>query len=92
MPLTVYRGAQVVRKEGMSWTEEIGRALEFHQRHSWHGPTAIYWTVVSPAAVLALLERPGESPPEVVVDPEMFDHVEQIGPVHPQRLPPGLGE
>ena len=48
-------------------------------------PTAIYRTVVEPDAVLALLERRGEGPPEVVVDTQMLTAVEQVGPLYPQR-------
>lgn len=67
--MTVFRGATAERRSGMSWTTDIGRANQFRQRHSWHAPTAIYRTVAAPDAVLALLERRGEGPPEVVVDP-----------------------
>jgi hypothetical protein len=42
--------------------------------------------VVTPYVMLALLERRGEGPPEVVVDPRMFTAVEQVGPFHPQRF------
>lgn len=85
-PLTIFRGASPERMAGMSWTRDVNRADQFRQRHSWHAPTAIYQTVVSPAAVLALLERRGESPPEVVVDPEMLSGIDQIGDIHPQRF------
>ena len=88
-PLTVYRGASAKLMVGMSWTEDINRADQFRQRHSWHAPTAIYRAVVGPAAVLALLERKGESPPEVVVDPAMLTGIDQIGELHPQRLHDG---
>jgi hypothetical protein len=88
-PLTVYRGASAERMTGMSWTEDSSRAEQFRQRHSWHAPTAIYRAVVAPAAVLALLERKGESPPEVVVDPEMLKGIDQIGELHPRRLREG---
>jgi len=59
---------------------------QFRQRHSWYAPTAIYRTVAPPGAVLELLERRGEGPPEVVVDPRMLAAVEQVGPLHPQRF------
>ena len=36
--------------------------------------------------MLALLERKGEGPPEVVVDPRMLTAVEQAGPLHPQHF------
>ena len=84
--LTVFRGATAERRSGMSWTTDIGRADQFRQRHSWHAPTAIYQTVAAPDAVLALLERRGEGPPEVVVDPRMLAAVEQVGPPHLQRF------
>ncbi len=88
-PLTVYRGARAERRGGMSWTEDVNRADQFRQRHSWHAPTAIYRTVVSPSAVLALLERLGESPPEVVVDPAMLGAIDQIRDTYPQRFHEG---
>jgi hypothetical protein len=84
--MTVFRGATAERWSGMSWTTDIGRADQFRQRHSWHAPTAIYRTVAAPDAVLALLERRGEGPPEVVVDPRMLAVVEQVGLLHPQRF------
>lgn len=87
--MTLYRGATPERRSGMSWTPDITRADQFRQRHSWHGPTAVYKTVVMPEAILALLERKGESPPEAVVDPQMLTAVDQPGPLHPQR--PGGG-
>ncbi|HEY1918986.1 MAG TPA: hypothetical protein VGH27_25725 [Streptosporangiaceae bacterium] len=74
------------RIAGMSWTEDVNRADQFRQRHSWHALTAIYRTVVSPSAVLALLERTGEGPPEVVVDPVMLTGIDQIGDIRPQRF------
>ncbi len=73
----------------MSWTLDKSRADQFRQRHSWYAPTAIYRTVVQPAAVLALLERRGESPPEVVLDPQMIRDIAQLGPLHPQRYREG---
>jgi hypothetical protein len=82
----VFRGATPERRSGMSWTTDIARADQFRQRQSWYGPTAIYQTVVAPEAVLALLERKGEGPPEVVVAPQMLAPVEQVGPLHPQRF------
>jgi hypothetical protein len=85
-PLTVYRGASAERMAGMSWSEDTNRADQFRQRQAWYAPTAIYRTVVAPGAVLALLERKGESPPEVVVDPTMLTGIEQIGQLYPQRL------
>jgi hypothetical protein len=69
----------------MSWTPDVQRADQFRQRHSWHAPTAIYRTIVPLTAVLALLERRGENPPEVVVDPHMLAGIEQVGDIHPQR-------
>jgi hypothetical protein len=84
--MTVFRGATADRRSGMSWTTDVRRAHQFRQRHSWHTPTAIYRTVAPPDAVLALLERRGEGPPEVVVDPRMLAAVEQVGPLHPQRF------
>jgi hypothetical protein len=72
----------------MSWTTDISRADEFRQRHSWHAPTAIYEVVLTPDAVLALLERRGEGR-EVVVDPETLRVVKQVGPYYAQRLPEG---
>lgn len=83
--VTVYRGASAERRAGMSWTTDIGRADHFRQRHSWHAPTAVYRAVATPQAVLALLERRGEGPPEVVVDPQMLVRIEQVSPLHPQR-------
>jgi hypothetical protein len=83
---TVFRGATAERRIGMSWTTDIDRADQFRQRHSWHAPTAVYRAVVTPDAVLALLERRGEGPPEVVVDPQMLTSVEQVGSVHSQRV------
>jgi hypothetical protein len=47
---------------------------------------ALYRTVAAPDAVLALLERKGEGPPEVVVDPRMLTAVEQARPLHPERF------
>jgi hypothetical protein len=88
-PIAVFRGATAERRAGMSWTTDIGRADQFRQRHSWHAPTAIYRTVVKPGAVLALLERRGEGPPEVVVDPHMLTGIEQAGPLHSQRFHEG---
>jgi hypothetical protein len=64
--MTVFRGATAERRAGMSWTTDIGRADQFRQRHSWHAPTAIYRVVAAPDAVLALLERRGEGPPEIL--------------------------
>jgi hypothetical protein len=84
--ITVFRGATAERRTGMSWTTDVDRADQFRQRHSWHAPTAIYRAVVMPDAVLALLERRGEGPPEVVVDPQMLPAVEQVGPLHLQRF------
>lgn len=84
--MTMFRGATAERRVGMSWTTDIGRADQFRQRHSWHAPTAIYRTVAAPDAVLALLERRGEGPPEIIVDPRMLTAVEQAGPLHPQRF------
>jgi hypothetical protein len=81
--MTVFRGATAERRAGMSWTTDPGRADQFRQRHAWHAPTAIYRTVAAPDAVL---ERKGEGPPEVVVDPRMLTAVEQVGPLHPQRF------
>jgi hypothetical protein len=43
----------------------------------------------SRSAVLALLERKGESPPEVVVDPEMLTGIDQVGELYPQRFREG---
>jgi hypothetical protein len=83
--VTLYRGASAGRRAGMSWTTDPGRADQFRQRHSWHAPTAVYRAVATPEAVLALLERSGEGPPEVVVDPQMLTHIEQVTPLHPQR-------
>jgi len=85
-PPAVFRGTSAERMASMSWTQDVNHADQFRQRHSWHAPTTIYKTVVSPAAVLALLERRGESPPEVVVDPEMLSGIDQIGDIHPQRF------
>jgi hypothetical protein len=84
--ITVFRGATAERRAGMSWTTDIDRADQFRQRHSWHAPTAVYRAVAMPDVVLALLERRGEGPPEVVVDPRMLTAVEQVGPFHPQRF------
>jgi hypothetical protein len=84
--MTVFRGATAERRAGMSWTTDIRRADQFHQRHSWHAPTAIHRTVAAPDAVLALLERSGEGPPEVIVDPRMLTAVDLAGPLHPQRF------
>jgi hypothetical protein len=84
--ITVFRGATAERRAGMSWTTDIDRADQFRQRHSWHASTAVYRAVVTPGAVLALLERRGEGPPEVVVDPQMLTAVEQVGPLHLQRF------
>ena len=84
--ITVFRGAAAERRAGMSWTTDIDRADQFRQRHSWHAPTAVYRAVVTPDSVLALLERRGEGPPEVVIDPRMLTAVEQVGPRHPQRF------
>lgn len=78
--ITVFRGATAERRVGMSWTPDVNRARQFCQRHSWHAPATIYRTVVMPEAVLALLERKGESPPEVVVDPRMLTTIDQLGP------------
>jgi hypothetical protein len=83
--LTVFRGASVERRAGMSWTLDVNRADQFRQRHSWHAPSAIYRAVVCPAAVFALLEQRGESPPEVVVDPQMLTQIDRLGPIHAQR-------
>ena len=83
--VTVYRGASAERQVGMSWTTNIGRADQFRQRHSWHAPTAVYRAIAAPEAVLALLERRGEGPPEVVVDPQRLTHIEQVSPLHPQH-------
>ena len=83
---TVFRGATAERRSGMSWTTDANRAHQFRQRHSWHAPTAVYRAVVKPDAVLALLERRGEGPPEVVVDPRILTAVEQVGPLYPQRF------
>jgi hypothetical protein len=77
--LTVFRGASFERCSGMSWTLDINRADQFRQRHCWYGPSALYRTVVPPVAVLALLERRGESPPEVVVDRMMLTGIDQLG-------------
>ena len=77
--MTVFRGATAERRVGMSWTTDIRRADQFRQRHSWHAPTTIYRTVAAPDAVLALLERRGEGPPEVIVDPRVLTAVEQAG-------------
>lgn len=85
-PLTVYRGASAERSAGMSWSEDVNRADQFRQRQAWYAPTGIYRTVVGPGAVLALLERRGEGPPEVVVDPKMLTSIEQIGQLYPQRF------
>jgi hypothetical protein len=72
----------------MSWTTDISRADQFRQRHSWYAPTAIYEAVITPGAVLALLERRGEGR-EVVVDPELLTVVKQVGPYYPQRFREG---
>jgi len=69
----------------MSWATDISRADQFRQRHSWHAPTAVYRAVAAPEAVLALLERRGEGPPEVVVDPRMLVPIEQVSPLDQQR-------
>jgi hypothetical protein len=82
--LTVYRSASAERMVGMSWSEDISRADQFRQRQAWYVPPAIYRTVVAPAAVLALLERKGESPPEAA-DPKMLTSIEQMEQLHPQR-------
>jgi hypothetical protein len=82
----VYRGASAERQTGMSWTPDASRADQFRQRHAWHAPSAVYRTVVTPEAILALLERRGEGPPEVVVDPQMLGTLERVGPLHPQRF------
>jgi hypothetical protein len=84
--ITVFRGATAERRAGMSWTTDIDRADQFRQRHSWHAPTAVYRAVVTPDAVLLLLERRGEGPPEVVIDPRMLTAVEQVRPLQPQRF------
>ena len=70
---------------GMSWSQDIKRADQFRQRQAWYAPTAIYRTIAAPGAVIALLERKGESPPEVVVNPAMFTGIEQVGQLYPQR-------
>jgi hypothetical protein len=49
---------------------------QFRQRQAWHAPTAIYQAVISPAAVLALLERKSEGPPEIIVDPQLLRDVQ----------------
>jgi hypothetical protein len=41
--------------------------------------------VVSPATLLALLERKGEGLPEVIVEPAMLAGIYQVGDIHPQR-------
>jgi hypothetical protein len=87
--ITVFRGATAERRAGISWTTDKHRADQFRQRHSWHAPTSIYQAVVTADAVLALLERRGEGPPEVVVDPQMLTAVQEVGPVHPQRFREG---
>jgi hypothetical protein len=84
-PLSVYRGASAERMAGMSWSEDINRADQFRQGQAWYAPTGIYRTVVAPSAVLALLERKGESPPEVVVDPKLLSSIEQVGQIYPRR-------
>jgi hypothetical protein len=63
---------------GMSWTADRARADQFRQRHAWYAPTAIYQTTISPAAVLALLERRGEGP-EIVADPAMLSGICRAG-------------
>jgi hypothetical protein len=84
--ITAFRGATAERRTGMSWTTDISRADQFRQRHSWHTPTAIYEAVITPDAVLALLERRGEGR-EIVVDPELLTVVKQVGSNYPQRFP-----
>ncbi len=84
-PMTLYRGASPELKAGMSWTEDVDRADQFRQRHSWYAATAIYRTVVAPGAVLAFIERRGESPPEVVVDPAMLIDIDQMTDLYPMR-------
>jgi hypothetical protein len=79
--LSAFRGATAERRTGVSWTASISRADQFRQRHSWHAPTAIYQTVVTPDAVLELLERRGEGQ-EIVVDPELLTVIDQVGPYH----------
>jgi hypothetical protein len=75
---------------GICWgILDVNRADQFRQRQSWHAQTAIFRTVVPPAAVLALLERSEESPPEVVVDPQMLTGIEQVSALHPQRYREG---
>lgn len=83
--MTAFRGATAERRTGMSWTTDMSRAEEFRQRHSWQAPTAIYQAVLTPDAVLALLERRGEGR-EVVADPEMLTAVKQVGPTYLQRF------
>jgi hypothetical protein len=84
-PLAVFRGATHQRSRGMSWTVNIDRAVQFRQRHAWHAPTAIFRAIVTPEALLALLERRGEGPPEIVADPGMLVDFAQLGDTFPQR-------
>jgi len=81
----VFRGATLLRSRAMSWTVDIERAEQFRQRHSWFGPTAIFRATVPPEALLALLERRGEGPPEVVAYPGMLVAFGQHGEIIPQR-------
>jgi hypothetical protein len=84
-PLRVFRGATLQRGRAMSWTVAIERAEQFRQRHSWSAPTAIFRAVVTAEALLALLERRGEGPPEIVADPSMLRDFSQYGETMPQR-------
>lgn len=85
LPITAFRGATLERGRGMSWTVAIERAEQFRQRQSWSAPTAIFRATVTPEALLALLERRGEGPPEVVADPGMLTDFVQHGETMPQR-------
>ena len=79
-------GSRTLRASRSVTLTPASHADQFRRRHSWHATTAVYRTVAAPEAVLALLERKGEGPPEVIVDPRMLAAVEQVRPLHPQRF------
>jgi hypothetical protein len=66
---TLYRGATVDRRIGMSWTIDATVAALLGRRHAFYGPAFVYRTEVAAQDVLAVMFSPTDDADTFIIDP-----------------------
>ena len=77
--IVVYRGCVVGQERGMSWTDDLEKAIWFAERFGvTFGETKVYTMTATPASILGHFTRRGES--EWVLDPEQIleDDIQEL--------------